>query len=224
MLGDVLNGILSLGGRIILAAILGVAISYRKQMDLYRQSVVHAHAFLAVAGAMFIMIIGDQIERAVGLIGVASIIRYRYSIRNPRDASTLIISLGVGMASGAGEALVAIVGTGFVLLISRLFDILPQAVPASMLHSQRETNFRIVTTDPQNTMERLETILSTSNVDYSLKSLERRQREIGPPQTIIEGTVRSNGDLQVSELTTEIVDEHVIQISWRESDPMVEAR
>jgi uncharacterized membrane protein YhiD involved in acid resistance len=222
MLGDVLNGILTLGGRIILAAILGAAIPYRKQMDTYRQNVVQAHSFLAVAGAMFIMIIGDQIERAVGLIGVASIIRYRYSIRNPRDASTLIISLGVGMAAGANEALVAIVGTCFVLLISRLFDLLPQAVPANLLHAQRETNFRIVTTDPQNTMQRLETILSATNVDYTVKSLERRQREIGPPQTIIEGTVRSNGDLHVSELTAEIVDEHVIQISWRESDPMVE--
>jgi hypothetical protein len=30
--------------------------------------------------------------------------------------------------------------------------------------------------------------------------------------------------LQVSELTTEIVDDHVLQISWRESDPMVESR
>jgi len=224
MFGDILNGTLMLGGRIMLAAVLGVVISYRKQMDRYRQSVVHAHAFLAMAGALLIMIIGDQIERAVGLIGVASIIRYRYAIRNPRDAGTLIISRGLGMACGANETMVAVVGTGFVLLISRLFDLLPQAVPETMLHAQRETNFRIVTTDPQSTMERLETILSTSNVDYSLKSLERKQREIGPAQTIIEGTVRSNGDLQVSELTTEIVDEHVLQISWRESDPMVESR
>jgi uncharacterized membrane protein YhiD involved in acid resistance len=222
MFTDVLNGFLTLGGRIFLAAILGAAIAYRRNMDLYRQSVVHAHAFLAVAGALFIMIIGDQIERAVGLIGVASIIRYRYSIRNPRDASTLIISLGVGMASGANEALVAIAGTGFVLLISRLFDLLPQAVPTKLLHPQRETNFRIVTTDPQSTMQRLETVLTTSNVEYTLQSLERKQRELGPPHTIIEGTVRSNGDLQVSELTAEIVDEHVLQISWREYDPMNE--
>jgi len=99
MFGDILNGTLMLGGRIMLAAVLGVVISYRKQMDRYRQSVVHAHAFLAMAGALLIMIIGDQIERAVGLIGVASIIRYRYAIRNPRDAGTLIISLGLGMAS-----------------------------------------------------------------------------------------------------------------------------
>jgi uncharacterized membrane protein YhiD involved in acid resistance len=222
MFGDILNGTLMLGGRIMLAAVLGVVISYRKQMDRYRQSVVHAHAFLAMAGALLIMIIGDQIERAVGLIGVASIIRYRYAIRNPRDAGTLIISLGLGMACGANETMVAVVGTGFVLLISRLFDLLPQAVPETMLHAQRETNFRIVTTEPKSTMERLETILTTSNVEYSLKSLERKQREIGPPHTIIEGTVRSNGDLQVSELTAELVDDHVLQISWRESDPMVE--
>jgi uncharacterized membrane protein YhiD involved in acid resistance len=222
MAGDLVNAILSLGGRIILAAVLGVVISFRRDMDKYRQSVVQAHAFLSVAGAMFIMIIGDQIERAVGLIGVASIIRYRYSIRNPRDASTLIISLGVGMASGANEALMAVVGTGFVLLISRLFDLLPQAMPSALLHPQRETNFRISTTDPQSTMERLETILSTTQVEYNLRSLERKQRDIGPPVTIIEGTVQSNGDLQVSEITAELVDEHVLQISWREADPMVE--
>jgi len=62
-------------------------------MDRQQQSILQAHAFLAVAGTLLIMVIGDQIERAVAIIGVASVIRYRYSIRNPKDASTLIISL-----------------------------------------------------------------------------------------------------------------------------------
>jgi uncharacterized membrane protein YhiD involved in acid resistance len=217
---EMLEQALSLGGRVLLSAVLGTAICYRRDMDRHRQSILQTHAFLAVAGAMLIMIIGDQIERAVGLIGVASVIRYRYAIRNPKDASTLIISLGLGMACGANLIGMAVVGAFFVLIISRLFDLLPQAVPPALLHPQRETQFRIVTTNPEKTLERLESILSATAVQYTLNSFERKKRDLGPVQTAIEGTVRFNGDLQVTDLTQELVDDSVLQVLWREVDPL----
>lgn len=216
---DVFEQALTLGGRILLAALLGALICYYRDMDRHRLSILQTHAFLSVAGAMLIMIIGDQIERAVGLIGVASVIRYRYAIRHPKDASTLIIALGLGMACGANLIGMAIVGALFVLILSRLFDLLPQAMPQALLHPQRETQFRIVTTSPDKTLDRLETILSASAVRYSLNSLERKRRDLGPVQTVIEGTVRFNGDLQVTDLTAELSDEDVLQVVWREVDP-----
>ncbi len=218
-LTDLLSHAIGLGGRVLLAAVLGVIIYYRREMDRQRQSILQAHAFLSVAGALLIMIIGDQIERAVAIIGVASVIRYRYAIRNPKDASTLIISLGLGMACGAGLMAMATIGALFVVLITRLFDLLPQAMPEALLHPQRETQFRIVTTDPDTTLGKLEGILDSAQVRYSLTSLERKQRDIGPPQTIIEGTVRFNGNLEVSDLTADLVDDSVLQISWRETNP-----
>ena len=216
-LSEILEQALFLGGRVLLAAGLGVLVSFRRDMDRHRQSIVQAHAFLGAAGALMIMIIGNQIERAVGLLGVASIIRYRYSIRNPRDAGTLIITLGLGMACGAGLYGMAIVGTVIILIIAFLLELLPRAVPAALLHPSRETRFRIVTTDPDGTLGRLDGILGAAGVQYTLTSLERKLREIGPPQTLIEGTVRFNGELEVTDLTADLVNEHVLQIAWRET-------
>ena len=219
---DLIAHALGLGGRMLMAAVLGVLITYRRDMDRQQQSILQAHAFLAVAGTLLIMVIGDQIERAVAIIGVASVIRYRYSIRNPKDASTLIISLGLGMACGAGLIGMAAIGALFIVVITRLFDLLPQALPEALLHPQRETHFRIVTTNPDGTLGKLDQILESASVNYSLTSLERRLRDIGPPQTVIEGVVRFNGNLEVTDLTTDLVDEHVLQIVWKEIDPLGE--
>jgi uncharacterized membrane protein YhiD involved in acid resistance len=208
-----------MGGRLVLAAFLAVVIAYRRDMDRLRRNLLEAHAFLGVAGALFIMIIGDQIERAVGLIGVATVIRYRYAIRDPKDAGTLLIALGLGMGAGAGMYGMSIAGAIFVLVISFLLDLFPQAMPSSLLRPQRETYFRIVTTNPESTLERLERVLESARLEYSLTSLERKQRELGPPQTSIEGTVRCDGDLNVTDLTGELSDENVVGIQWREVDP-----
>lgn len=223
-LGDLVGEVFSLGGRLVLAALLTVLISYRRNMDRLRRNILEAHAFLGVAGALFIMIIGDQIERAIGLIGVATVIRYRYAIRDPKDAGTLLIALGLGMGCGAGLYGMSIAGAIFVLIISFLLDLFPHAMPATMMRPQRETFFRIVTTNPENTLARLETVLGSTQLQYSITSLERKQRDFGPPQTAIEGTVSVNGDLNITDLTGDLSDENVVAIQWREVDPTREPR
>jgi uncharacterized membrane protein YhiD involved in acid resistance len=224
MITDILGQAMAMGGRLVLAALLTVIISYRRNMDRLRRNILEAHAFLGVAGALFIMIIGDQIERAVGLIGVATVIRYRYAIRDPKDAGTLLIALGLGMGCGAGLYGMAIAGAAFVLVISFLLDLFPQAMPSSLLRPQRETFFRIVTTNPDVTLGRLESILESAHLQYTLSLLEKKVREVGPPQTAIEGTLRFNGDLDVADLTSDLADESVVQIQWRELDPTRETR
>jgi uncharacterized membrane protein YhiD involved in acid resistance len=217
--GELAGQALSLGGRIVLAALLAVLIAYRRKMDRHRRNILEAHAFLGMAGALFVMIIGDQIERAIGLIGVATVIRYRYAIRDPKDAGTLIIALGLGMGCGAGLYGMSMAGAFFVLVIAFLIDFLPHAMPPTLLRPQRETHFRIVTTRPEVTLGRLESVLDSAQVEYSLTMLERRQRDIGPPQTALEGVVRFDGDLDVTDLTADLTDEYVVQILWRELDP-----
>ena len=102
--------VLDYAGRLFLAVLLGVVISFRRKMTRYDQHVIQAHAFLSVAGAMFMLIIAGELFRAVGLLGAASVVRYRYALRNPRDAGTLIIALGLGMACGSGLLVLAVLG------------------------------------------------------------------------------------------------------------------
>jgi uncharacterized membrane protein YhiD involved in acid resistance len=218
-MNELIAEIIDLGGRVLLAAIVGVMISYRRHSDRQHQAIVQSHAYLAVAGALFIMIIGDHFERAIGLIGVATIIRYRYAIRNPRDAGTLIIALGLGMACGTGELItLAVIGAIFVKVIVKLLDLLPAIMPGRLLTTQNEIKLRITTTDPDATIDRLEALLRGEGIDYTLSSLERK-RKLDIDSVTVEAQLHFGGDLDISRLTNEIADEHVIGIQWRQVTP-----
>lgn len=218
-MSELLAQIVELGGRVLLAALLGVLVSYRRQTDRHHQAIMQSHAYLAVAGAMFIMIIGDHFERAIGLIGVATIIRYRYAIRNPRDAGTLIIALGLGMACGTGELIyLAIIGAVLVKIIVKLLEVMPSVMPGRLFQIQTETKLRVVTLDPSATIERLEGVLDRTGVDYSLSTLERKRKLEGETITV-EAILRFTGDLDIAGLTAELADANTQAISWRQTEP-----
>lgn len=88
------------------------------------RSLAHAQILFCVAGALVIIIIGDSLPRAFGAFGVASIIRFRTPLKDPKDAAVLFLLVGLGMASGGG--LFAVAGLGalflcfFLLLLNRV--------------------------------------------------------------------------------------------------------
>jgi hypothetical protein len=83
---------------------------------------VRASSFLAAAGALMMLVVGNELARAFGLMGAASVVRYRYGLRSPRDASSLILALSLGMAAGAGMIGLAISATVALLLLQVLFE------------------------------------------------------------------------------------------------------
>lgn len=77
----------------------------------------NAHAFvsaliaLSMITCVVIMVIGNNLARAFGLVGAMSIIRFRTAVKDVRDIVFIFFSLAVGMASGVGLAGIALAGT-----------------------------------------------------------------------------------------------------------------
>jgi len=70
--------------------------------------------------AMMIMVIGNNLARAFGLVGALSVVRFRHAVKNTQDIVFVFLALAIGMASGVGFYAVALVGTltiGLVVLI-----------------------------------------------------------------------------------------------------------
>jgi len=65
---------------------------------------------LAILIAMVTQVIGDNVARAFSLVGALSIVRFRTVVRDTQDTAYVIFSVGVGMASGAGNHWVAVGG------------------------------------------------------------------------------------------------------------------
>jgi uncharacterized membrane protein YhiD involved in acid resistance len=102
-----------------IAFVLGaaVAISYRKTHRSFNYSVsfVNTLVLLPMITAIVMMVIGNNLARAFGLVGAMSIIRFRTVIKDTRDIAFVFLALAAGMASGTGYHVIALAGTGMVI-------------------------------------------------------------------------------------------------------------
>lgn len=69
---------------------------------------------LSVLIAMVTQVIGDNVARAFSLVGALSIVRFRTVVRDTQDTAYLIFAVVVGMAVGALQLWVGVVGLAVV--------------------------------------------------------------------------------------------------------------
>jgi uncharacterized membrane protein YhiD involved in acid resistance len=99
--GEFINAAISLP----LAAVLGTALALRPRRRGTPQrntAVVQTQIILAVVGAIIMLVVGASLARAFGIVGAASLIRYRSKIGDPKDAVVMLSTLSIGLASGVG--------------------------------------------------------------------------------------------------------------------------
>ena len=77
----------------------------------YSKSIANALVVLSMITSVVIIVIGNNLARAFGLVGAMSIIRFRTAVKDPMDIVFIFFSLSVGLAAGVGLAQIAIIGT-----------------------------------------------------------------------------------------------------------------
>lgn len=77
----------------------------------YSMSYVNSIVLLSMITALVIMVIGNNLARAFGLVGAMSIIRFRTAVKDTIDIVYIFFGLAVGMAAGVGYHRIAILGT-----------------------------------------------------------------------------------------------------------------
>jgi uncharacterized membrane protein YhiD involved in acid resistance len=77
----------------------------------YSQSFVHTLILICVISTLVMMVIGNNLARAFGLVGALSIIRFRTVVKDTKDTAYVFYALVVGMAIGTQAYLVALAGT-----------------------------------------------------------------------------------------------------------------
>ena len=104
--------------RLPLAAALGAALALRPRRrgtPKRDPAVIQTQIILAVVGAVIMLVVGASLARAFGIVGVASLIRYRSKIDDPKDAVVMLCGLAVGLASGVGLYALAAFSTAFLV-------------------------------------------------------------------------------------------------------------
>lgn len=105
--------------KLAIATVLGfaVALVYRRTHTgiSYSQGFVLSLILVTVIAAAAMMVIGNNLARAFGLVGALSIIRYRTVVKDVKDASYIFLALVTGFACGVGAFQIAVLTDAVVL-------------------------------------------------------------------------------------------------------------
>lgn len=157
------------------AAVLGAVLAFRPRArgtPPRSAPVIQTQIVLAVVGGLVMLIVGASLARAFGIVGVASLIRYRTKVDDPKDASVMLGCLTVGLASGVELYGLAAFATIFILGVLWIVE---------SLEPERLKTFELKVTaaDPTAIRRDLEQLLRRSNVKFEL-------RTAGPKELVYE--------------------------------------
>ena len=153
--------------RLPLAAVLGAALALRPRRrgtPARNPAVVQTQIILAVVGAVIMMVVGASLARAFGIVGVASLIRYRSKIEDPKDAVVMLSALAVGLAAGVGLYALGVFSTVF--LVAALWII-------ESFEPDRQKNFDLsfkAGADTDALRSQVERLLTRFGLDFELRS------------------------------------------------------
>ena len=149
-----------------IAAALGAALAFRPRRrgtPPRTPAVIQTQIMLALVGALVMLVVGSSLARAFGIVGAASLVRYRAKIDDPKDAGVMLCSLALGLASGVG--LFVLAGFGMLVIMGVLW----------MVESLEPTwhrlfNLKITTKEPLELKARVEELLLRAHIRYELRS------------------------------------------------------
>ncbi len=145
--------IFDIAGNMLIAFICGLIISlvYRfvYKGPSYSTTFVNSLVLLAMITSVVILVIGNNLARAFGLVGAMSIIRFRTAVRDTQDIIFIFFSLTVGMAAGVGLSIVAVTATLIVSSVIILLVTFDFAKPKRRQHLLQLSYTSNETTDPE---------------------------------------------------------------------------
>ncbi len=88
----------------------------------YSASFAVSMIMLTMITSIVIMVIGNNLARAFGMVGAMSIIRFRTAVKDATDIMFIFFALTIGLAAGVKMYVVAISGTVFISLVFLLIS------------------------------------------------------------------------------------------------------
>ncbi len=111
--------------RLSMAVMVGIFIflSYKLSHDgsIYSKKFNVSLVTLTVITTTVMIVIGNNLAMSLGMVGALSIVRFRTAIKDSRDTIYIFWTIVAGICCGAGDYLVAAIGSGFIFVVLLLF-------------------------------------------------------------------------------------------------------
>lgn len=152
--------------RLPLAATLGAALALRPRRrgrDQRSVLVIQTQIMLAVVGAVIMLVVGNSLSRAFGIVGAAGLVRYRSTIDDPKEAVVMLCALGAGLAAGVGLYMLAPFATVFMAAVLWLVEYFEPI-------ARKYFELKVTTRNAAEFRPRLEGVLQGLDMEFELLS------------------------------------------------------
>jgi uncharacterized membrane protein YhiD involved in acid resistance len=161
--------------KLALAALLAAMLAFRPRKDLpvlqRNPYVGQTQILLAVVASALMMIVADNAARAFGIFAAASLVRFRTNIRDPKEITVLLVSLGIGLATGVGKIEVAIILALFILV---MLWVLEYYEPSQVFRAMELT---VTTRKVDETDEILREIFERRDLSTEIRKVDREDEK-----------------------------------------------
>ena len=150
--------------RLPLAALFGTFLAFRprrRSQGARKVVVMQTQIMLAVVGAVIMLVVGNSLARAFGIVGAAGLIRYRSTIADPKDAVVMLCALASGLAAGVGLYQLGAIATAFMMLLLWLIEFFEPA-------AQKRFELRIKTANAAEFRAHAEDVLKALGIEHEL--------------------------------------------------------
>lgn len=122
---------------------------------------------LALGTLLIIMIVKSSIALSLGLVGALSIVRFRAAIKDPEELTYLFIVIGIGLAGGANQPVLAVVAFAMIILLLYVNHL----VTGKVAFKQEDRMFVNIHTD-SNDLKKISGVLSNTFSYVELKRMD----------------------------------------------------
>ena len=153
------------------ATALGAALAFRPRRrgtPPRSAPVIETQIVLAVVGAVVMLIVGQSLARAFGIVGAANLIRYRAKIDDPKDAVVMLSTLSLGLCCGV--ELYGLATFAGVFLLALLWAV--ESIEAELT---KHFELKVTAGDPAAVRNDIESVLRRYHVKFELRSLGQKE-------------------------------------------------
>ena len=131
---------------------------------------------MSITTTLVITVIKFSLALSLGLVGALSIVRFRAAIKEPEELIYLFLVIGIGLACGANQYIVAISATIFIIITLFIFS----KFRRSNIHMSETKNINVLQLEIKN---------KSINVNRIIKILEKDTHYLNlKSSTILENT------------------------------------
>lgn len=98
---SIVDGFLAISLTFVLSMIITFLYQKTHKGARYAQSFIHTIVIMSMVVSVIMIVIGNNIAVAFGLVGAFSIIRFRSAMNDPKDIAFIFFGMAAGIASGS---------------------------------------------------------------------------------------------------------------------------